>query len=1352
MNNVFLRAMKNLSYKTVLVIIILWMFPAWLATVSGAPAVESDEQKEVFDIPSHLIMRLYRNPDKQSFVSTSWRDNLSLSAYWAPDLLWEQAQYRFNAPSFGIALTKDFNAYSAWRLGVQYSSPEYDNPQYAPNRQGYKMQRLGVSLDHLWNMTAFYGGNDRSRRIHWLLSSGISGGIAQADGNVKSITTDAANASTSLEGNKPYIGAHLGIQFRKTFSPCMSFFLEPRASLWTDEYDMGKNFQQLDFGLSALAGFSYKLTGEPYLISTGNDSASYSDNYFIQIGGGLTMAQDAQPLGLTSSKGPGVNMSLAVGRWLSPTFGARLGAFENVFEYATEDKATRFTQMRGGRAEILVNPIQLLTDHVAIGRVGIDLSAGIEGGLMKKHRGKSTHDYFNTHYLGITMAGQIKYFFSRNTALFAEGRLTSANYTYQGADFTDKILSGNLGIEIYQNFFKRYYGRDTRDSAALTNHNWFIEFAGNISQPVHFGEGFPKYTSFGVSFGTGYHFDDFQSARLRSEFIRLRGVGSHKGGDYKFITMLAPNYMFSLTNAWMGVDPYRHVDLRATLGPIVLLHNVSNVRNITFGWGGEFGLQLLNRVNKNWELFAEPRFQIMNDYTNQWNLALGTSYTFDYIEHIPQEKTEIVRTKRPSEHKNWYMQALFGGQAMLVDVTNADLKNFQKPGTFALTFGRYTRPGILSLQGTIFKQRMNLEGIRTSQYFGGRLEGSFNIFHAFSPDLIDSRFDWTFSAGIEGGRLSNVYSDTYAESKGYDYNLGFTAASQLRYRILDRTWLVGELRVQQLGVGAVKAPVLLQAGVQYDLYDPIRKDLNYIKNRWYVYGAAGLLNASGETLEAGLGINLNRMNGLRLSATVSQMDKSQKLMSRNRVAISSDYLFNLSNALLGIDDNRIVDVSLLGGVNLNLQGVGSAIKSGKLNRLFHLSSHIGFQAGTQVSAKVGESVALYIEPRLNIQPYKAYQTSYGESKYNLVTMAGLRIDFNPYKRTFGASADESTEKRYLQIAARLQPALLRNREIDLKKNFGFGLEMTYGHWFNRYVGYQGGLYFVGYENGNTKNNKTATLGIRPELIFNLSSAMNPEWAGKPLSAVVSAGMELGNYYQNQKDEFKTAATMGGQLRYRLPVQTVSLVAGARSSVYRLKNDYHFIPISGEIGLQLNMVKANSRQASGRTAADMDRNYMQLAYRCQPFLVHRSHIDPKAYAGSGIEMTYGRWLNEYWTGQIGLYYDKYRGENKEALHAAGIRPELGLNLFKVLNPYSADQSLEAVATIGLEAGSVNYRDFRKFSIGCTAGGQLRYHIPSTPLGIALGGRISVVKNNGGKALVGNRIIPLSGEAAIQYHFK
>lgn len=1351
MNNVSLRTMKILSYKIAFTII-LWIFPAWVALASGTTAPEETEQEEAFDIPSHLIMRLYRTPDRHSFVSDSWLDNLSLSAYWAPDFLWEQAQYRFNAPSFGMGLTKEFNAYSAWRLGLQYSSPKYDNPKYTPNLQGYKMQRLGLSLDYLWNMTAFYSGNDRSRRIHWLLSAGIAGGVAQADENIESITTDAAHASTSLKGKKPYVGAHLGLQFRKSFSPRVSFFLEPRANLWTDEYDMGKNFQQLDFGLNALTGFTYKLTGETYLISTGNDSARYSDNYFIQIGGGLTQAQEANPLNLVSSKGPGVNMQLAVGRWLSPTFGVRLGAFENVFEYATESQASRFTQMRGGRAEFLVNPIQLLTDHVAFGRVGIDLSAGVEGGLMKKHRGKSTDDYFNTHYFGITAAGQIKYFFSRNTALFAEGRLSSVRYSYEGADLTDKILSGNLGIEIYQSFFKRYYGRYAQDSVPLTNHNWFIEFAGNISQPVHFGEGFPQYTSFGISLGTGYHFDNFQSVRLRSEFIRLRGVDSHKGGDYKFITMFAPDYMFSLTNAWMGVDPYRHVDLRATLGPVVLLHNVSNVRDITFGWGGEFGLQLLNRVNKNWELFAEPRFQIMSDYTNQWNLALGTSYTFDHIEHIPQEKTEVIRTKRPTERKNWYMQTLFGGQAMLLDITNADLKNFQKPGTFALTFGRYTRPNILSLQGTIFKQRMNLDGIHTSQYFGGRLEGSFNIFHAFSPSFIDSRFDWTLSAGIEGGRLSNIYSDTYTGSEDYDYNLGFTAASQLRYRILNRTWLIGELRVQQLSIGEVKAPVLLQAGVQYDLYDPIRKDLNHIKNRWYVYGAAGFLNASGEALEAGAGINFNRMNALRFSATVAKTDKKQNLMSGNRVAISSDYLFNLSNALLGTDDNRIVDISLLGGVNLTMQGVGSAIKSGKLKNLFHLSSHVGFNAGTQVSAKVGEMISLYIEPRLNIQPYDDYLTSQGESRYNLITMAGLRIDFNPYKKSFSTLADELTEKRYIQIATRLQPALLYNRKIDLKKHFGVGLELTYGRWFNRYLGYQGGLYFVGYENGNTKNNKTTTLGIRPELIFNLSSAMNPEWADKPLSAVISAGMELGNYRQNQKDEFKTAATAGGQLRYRLPIRTVSLVAGARSSVYRLKNNYLFIPISGEVGLQLNMVKANSRHASGRTVAEMDRNYIQLAYRCQPFLVHRNNIDPKTYAGNGIELTYGRWLNEYWTGQVGLYYDKYRDQGKTALHAAGIRPELGLNLLRLLNPYAADQSLEAVATVGFEAGSVNIRNFKKFSVGCTAGGQLRYRFPSTPLGIALGGRMSLVKTNHSKSLMRGRIIPLSGEAAIQYHFK
>lgn len=1347
-----MRTMKSLSYQKIVFIIILWIFPAWIATSFGAPVPDSDkEEEEVFDIPSHLIMRLYRTPDKHPFVS-SWYDNLTLSAYWAPDFLWEQAQYRFNAPSFGLALTKEFNPYSAWRLGVQYSSPEYDNPVYDPDKQGYKMKRLGLSLDYLWNMTAFYGGNDRSRHIHWLLSTGLSGGIAQADGNVKSVTTDKEHESFSLTGRKPYVGAYLGLQFRKTFSPRVSFFLEPRANLWKDEYDMGKNFQQVDFGLSGLAGFSYKMTGDPYLISTGNDSASYSDNFFIQLGGGLTLAQDAQTFGLPSSKGPGINMSLAIGKWLSPTFGVRLGAFENVFEYAIEDDITRYNQMRGGRAEFLINPIQLLTNRVAFGHFGVDLSAGVEGGLLKKHRGKSTSDYINAHYLGVTMAGQVKYFVSRNTALFAEGRLTSANYTHNGTDYTDKILSGNVGIELYQSFFNRYYGRYRENSVDLTNHNWFIEFAGNIAQPVHFGECFVHYTSPGVSFGGGYHFDDFQSVRLRGEFTPLRGVDSRKGGNYKFITMLAPNYMFSLTNAWMGINPYRHVDLRATVGPLVLLHDVSNIRNITVGWGGEFGLQLLNRINKNWELFAEPRFQVMSDYTNQWNLALGTSYTFDFTEYFPEEITETVRIKRPVRPKYWYMQMLFGGQAMMFDVSNTSLKKFQKPGSFTLTFGRYTKADVLALQGSIFKQRMNLTGTYPTEYFGGRLESSFNLFHALFSSLRDSRFDWTISAGVEAGRLSNVYGKNSKHPENFDYNLGITGASQLRYRIMNRTWLLGELRAQVLHAGTVKAPIQLQGGIQYDIRESKRDDLNYIKNRWYLYGAAGFLNEWGELLEAGTGVNFNRMNGLRLSATLAKSDKSQEALDRNRLSLSTDYLFNLSNAIFGIDDNRIVDISLLGGVNLTMYGAGAAMRSGELDRLFHISSHVGFNAGTQVSAKVGELLALYIEPRLNIQPYDNKLTSQGKNKYNLISMAGLRVNFNPYKKAVSDLADELMEKRYLQISARVQPAFISNKKLDVKKNFGSGIELTYGRWFNRYLGYQAGLYFVGYENGNPQSNKTTTLGIRPELIFNLSSAINPEWADKPLSMVVSAGMEVGNCRQNQKDESKKAPTAGGQLRYRLPNQIVSLVAGARTSFYSFDYGRYFAPISGELGIQLNMVKANNRQTSGPTIDDMDRNYVQLAFRYQPFILNRSGIDLKKYAGSGVDLTYGRWLNEYWTGQVGMFYDKYLDKEQKALHTVGLRPEIGLNLLRVLNPYAMDQSLEAVATVGFETGSVNYKNFKKFSFGYTAGGQLRYRFPSTPLGIAIGGRMSFIKKNNIDSFKHNRMAPISGEAAIQYHFK
>ncbi len=120
--------------------------------------------------------------------------------------------------------------------------------------------------------------------------------------------------------------------------------------------------------------------------------------------------------------------------------------------------------------------------------------------------------------------------------------------------------------------------------------------------------------------------------------------------------------------------------------------------------------------------------------------------------------------------------------------------------------------------------------------------------------------------------------------------------------------------------------------------------------------------------------------------------------------------------------------------------------------------------------------------------------------------------------------------------------------------------------------------------------------------------------------------------------------------------------------------------------------------------------------------------------------------------MGIFYDKYLDKNQKALHTIGLRPEIGLNLLRVLNPYAMDQSLEAVATVGFETGSVNYKNFKKFSFGYTAGGQLRYRFPSTPLGIAVGGRMSLIKSNNNKSIMHNRMAPISGEAAIQYHFK
>lgn len=1330
---------------------------------------DGNDKQEVIDIPSHLIMDLYRTPDKDAYPVNRWYKGISVMGYWNPDLLWDQAQYKTNLTSFGVALQKDFSKSHALRIGFNYSSAQYDNGLYDPNVQDYQMKRYALSLDYLWNLTNYYGGYDRTRRFNLSLATGITAGLAQADENLEIVegltgTTmfDQKYEREILLGERGFVGFHIGPHFQYAISPRISLFAEPRLSIYSDGYDMGSNFHDVDLGGSLLAGMAFSLTG-PYtnMKDTSNLNAGFFDNLFVQLYGGLNNTSDVNALGMGQVKTPGLNFGFNVGKWFNKPLGIQLGMFESVMAYGLEPNGItkRFMQLHGGRAEILVNPVYLLSDEVSLRRFGLTMSIGLEAGEMKKHRGETTADYFVKNYIGLTTAAQFRYFLNKNIAFFFEGRVSMPKYDIEEGDpygvapgsFKDQILAANAGIEFYNSRFARYSRfrkGDNRQSSSIVSpqdKTWFISGMLGLGHPVHAGELFTKFIDPSVSLAVGNVIDPYSTVRLHAGITLLRNA-ELRGSKHSFLNQVGLDYLFNVTNLWMGVDPTRHWDLRLLAGPVVQLYNLGNLSKLETGFGAEFGAQVAKKINSNWELFVEPRYQILDEtHPNRWNVYGGLTYLFDYDYEFEQDPTKGMH--------EYYLQLLSGAQFGLLRRTGNRFEDWTRWGSFDFVLGRRVNP-LFSAQAAIFSNRLNLDGNLETEYFGGRLEGVFNIFRTFSENNFDSRFNWTLAAGIEGGRL--VDANLVKRRPKYK-NFGLTAATQLQYRVADRTWLLAQLRAQQVNALGVRLPLSAQLGLQYDLVDKKTNEHTDHANV-YLQGGMGIFNIDALAAEAGLGWNINPRHEVRLSAIAAfkGLHTTRDPYTYQWLSLAPNYLFNLSNAVLGEDDARVIDLKLVAGLDFTMHGLKNVFRFGKLDKIFHTDTYLGFNFGTQVAARLSDGLSFYLEPRFSLQPYDPYLGANNHTALNLFTQAGLRLDLNSKRQLNAPDATKlGREKSFLQFNAVLQPIYITKSQGLNTGTHGHGLELVYGSWWNNTIGGQGALVLNSFQ----KYSYLSTAGVRPELMVDVTSALNPDWTGARFSTVISGGLEIGNVHRRDENYFLASPTAALQFRYRMPSDYLSLVMGTRAYAYMMKAKGKlkrecFVPMSFHVGMQYN-INATSTPGAQRQYANKEKredSYLQIAYRFQPALLQKTGLDLKRYMGNGVEVTYGHWRGNVWGVQLGAFYDSYRWECKEPINTFGVRPELTLDVLGALNPEVVGKRFSLVASAGVELGNVEFDrlDYSKFGVAPTVGAQLRYRLNSIPVSLVAGGRISALKTNEADSFSKNRSYPVSGEIGLQWN--
>lgn len=821
--------------------------------VGSVSAQETSVKRDTFDVAGHAMMDIYRHPDKHKFDGRKWWENLSIDAYWAPEYMWNPGQYNASWLQAGVGVTKYFDKGNALRLTFEYNSPYYKFDHEELNNQNMDRYKWGV--DWLWNLTNLYWGYNREDIYNLSLVVGASGGFTKTPALHRIVTLEPYNSYTVVQDPK-FVTATIGLQVRKHFTPKYSYFVEPHYNLSADGYDGGFNINGMDLYPSLMAGFSYHLTGQQRILTTGNEGSKLFDNVFFQTRAGITSVPhpkggtdviDPKKGGAENKGGPGLNVELSFGKWINHSLALRLDFYNQIYRHVIENYPSlsyyqsHFTNHLGGRVQGDFNLIYAFTGKPSVGRLGLELLAGLDAGYQNKHfldmdelvdRGYSEEilqNYSNARgdikraYYGPTMGFQLKYFANKNFALFVEPRYSYDKYRWPDGHETDengimrtishwkaeKIYQLTMGMEIYNSRWPRYkshyYVENAYDNVRSP---WFVSLSNGLVLPVNKGDDYYDLSTL-TSLAGGYRINGINAFRLRADmsFVHAGYTKSHYHISGKTRVLMAGDYLLDLTNLWLGNDPSRNLNLEMVMG--VVAHQRHRTIGSDGNWstGAEVGMLMRGRIANNWDIFVEPRYELLNG-NQHWTLSGGLQYGFNSKEHP-------IRWYNDRWNHN-YIQVLAGWQNFILDSQyTADFFDSHKhmtKGLYDIVFGRWMGDGFWAIQGSTFYHlnnfyRQKIVYDKRTPYFGGRLEAVFDVLHGWQRSMEHPwPVRWTLSGGVEGGYMDGIHE-----------NFGLSWATSLQYRMFGKVGAVAQVRLPQVTQksSTIMMPIDISLGLQY---------------------------------------------------------------------------------------------------------------------------------------------------------------------------------------------------------------------------------------------------------------------------------------------------------------------------------------------------------------------------------------------------------------------------------------------------------------------------------------------------------------------------------------------------------
>ncbi len=431
------------------------------ATKTDTVAKTRVNRAQGFNALQYIMERRFKKHDDT--FTKKWHDHLflQLGMGMAQDV--SEVDGRGLSPLVGVhfAVGKQFSKTQTIRLtvGTEFGYREVRATNFT---------RLGFKLDWMYSLSNYLDGYNPARTLDLNTVVGVG---------YRTLLSDSPETTKGRSGME----AHIGLQFK--------FFTGPQGYLVAEPYigaastNIARKFDTF-YGVNL--GFMYyihnNLSPEQRLQYMKErpegledyKACTWQTPWFFEAAYGMAMTTKTQE-GLSSGEGIGNTAHFAVGRWLSPALGLRLGLDNTTkawskgqgwtFVGAGQNSEQRFEQLLYGnnldlKLEALINPLGFAKNYNWNRSWGFNLIVGGGMGWLTKNMSPVRLHVKSTFYGGGLQAWVR---LSDGVRLFVEPRYMSYKYripynnVYWAKRYSDDMFSINVGLQalIIEKMFRK---------------------------------------------------------------------------------------------------------------------------------------------------------------------------------------------------------------------------------------------------------------------------------------------------------------------------------------------------------------------------------------------------------------------------------------------------------------------------------------------------------------------------------------------------------------------------------------------------------------------------------------------------------------------------------------------------------------------------------------------------------------------------------------------------------------------------------------------------------------------------------------------------------------------------------